>query len=399
MAWPAPFVPRPALPYHIPRPSLSGTPTHAKRTSPSRSRRPRRTPPSGSLILTAALAALAAGAQPAHSKAIGVERRKRAEEEKILLAAACESQSVPDFLCPSLIAYAAPARIVASEPTSAFSSSVSSSPAQSPSETSAAAAESSSTPVASTTSAAAESTRVRIQRRATTTATATTTAASGSSLSFSKSLSHHTPACTAPSTRRRRRTLPKQIREQTFVEGFSFDHDHDDERVASGATRSSSTAVAAVSKSGGSAVTLYNSIFSSSQRQQQRRKQQLGRDSNPNYYHPRDVDTNSEGERSTAANYDNNGGKKDDGLDDVAAAADNDTDADVWSDTDADGDSLVDLYTSRTIPDRYELGTDGLWHKVCGWSSCTSCTGEVSTTFSSSVYPSRAHPQSSFLTG
>ncbi|EJC98662.1 uncharacterized protein FOMMEDRAFT_161493 [Fomitiporia mediterranea MF3/22] len=38
-----------------------------------------------------------------------------------------------------------------------------------------------------------------------------------------------------------------------------------------------------------------------------------------------------------------------------------------------------ELYTSRTIPDRYELGNDGRWHKLSVWSSCSLCQCDTQT--------------------
>ncbi|KAI5118378.1 hypothetical protein M0805_005843 [Coniferiporia weirii] len=59
--------------------------------------------------------------------------------------------------------------------------------------------------------------------------------------------------------------------------------------------------------------------------------------------------------------------------------ADSDSDGDNDADSDDDGDDYDDFYyplRSRTIPDRYELGVDGRWHKVSFWSSCPRCKSD-----------------------
>lgn len=65
----------------------------------------------------------------------------------------------------------------------------------------------------------------------------------------------------------------------------------------------------------------------------------------------------------------------------ASSAKKNDGERDIESvstsfNADADGE-LIALYTARTIPDRYELGTDGLWHKVCSWTSSDTCGSGV----------------------
>ncbi|KAL5519563.1 hypothetical protein ACEPAH_1246 [Sanghuangporus vaninii] len=59
---------------------------------------------------------------------------------------------------------------------------------------------------------------------------------------------------------------------------------------------------------------------------------------------------------------------------------DNDSvDSSSYSSTSPSSTQCTELYTSRTIPDRYELGNDGRWHKLSVSSSCSQCECECQT--------------------